>query len=448
MKILMQTQLSNYDSQGTFILEADSGWQMMMGRARVMLGLDPDLRIDIMGPPFPRPQAGCVMTSPYSINPDLWQKYAPSDRLNYIVHSVLPNALATRYDFNFEGLAAALDLNQHRRHPELRYDLVYVNDPMHLRNLRALFHLKGGYTPRFVVHSHFVDNPSCPKFPTEASLWLGQCEAAIRADWNFWQCGSAMDIFFEEMGKVYRPEVTEAVRGRSEPWDDGYSREEITAPYDAHKLRFDPAVLAELAQEKTIIFVPNRIGGKGRSSDYTQCGTFMFEVLPELARLRAERTGSRDYVVIAGNPSQKILNSELQEWCGPVGYLSLVPNALNRDEFKCVARMAHIAVGLYNADSYGGTAARECIELGCLPFWADCYEYSRLAADAGWNGLTRPDLSTAARDLSDLIDRFRDPKQGDSLGESHERLRQVIRQTCSYEETTHAAYERMKQLFR
>jgi hypothetical protein len=62
--------------------------------------------------------------------------------------------------------------------------------------------------------------------------------------------------------------------------------------------------------------------------------------------------------------------------------VSLVSGPLNRDEFKYIASRAEISVGLYDQDTYGGTAARECTELGCIPFWISCNEYSRLARDA------------------------------------------------------------------
>lgn len=439
-RLLVQTQLSNYDTKGNFILECDSGWQMVMGRVREMLKLNPDLQVDVMGP-----QLDQLITKPRDVNPDLdWHYlYAYVDptkedrgRLNYIQHQIVPNALATRYDLNFELLSKIIGLQNHKGHPELKYDAVYVNDPMHLRNLRAMFFLKAGYTPKFYTHSHFIDNPTCPKFPKEASLWLGQCEAAIRSDFNFWQCASAMDVFFQEMGDFFAPAVVEYTRQKSMPWDDGYSAAEITSAPDLGKVRFDTAKFSRDIAGKVVVFVPNRIGGRGRSSDYTNCGKFMFEVLPELRKRR------QDFVVIAGNPSQKFFNHELEQECGPNGYLNLVPDSLNRDEFKYVTSRSHVAVGLYDQDSYGGTAARECIELGLLPLWIDNFEYSSLARGAGYGGyLARPDFSDLVDKADELINsiRARDPE----LFALQKRLQRVVRDRCSYEATTPAAMAKM-----
>ena len=436
-KLLVQTQMSNYNAKGKWILEADSGFQMVMGRVRQMLKSNKDLYIDVM-----IPSSLSCLTHPEEIYEDLWVKHGDEGdlRLNYIEMPVIANALVTRYDFQWSVLAAHLDLAAHKSSkPKYdKYDAVYVNDPMHLRNLKAMFHVVGGYQPKFYVHSHFVDVPSCPKFPTEASLWLGQCEAAIKADWNFWQCASALREFEIEARKVFQNSVVDSIMAKSTPWDDGYSVEEITSPVNEDSLRFDRNILRLLkADGKTIIFVPNRIGGRGRSSDYTNCGKFMFDILPELRKVR------KDYVVIAGNPSQKFLNSELTTECGPNGYLSLVPDSFRRDEFKAVASMSDIVVGLYDQDTYGGTAARECVELGCMPLWINTHEYSSLAREAEWPLLAKPDFSDIVSVCDVLIRTAQNLENGDYTPKKLQSLQNVVRSRCSYEQTTNFAMKKM-----
>lgn len=433
-RMLMQTQLSNYDANGKFILECDSGWVMTMGRVREMLKLVPDLHIDVMCPMLSQ-----CKTLPYAVNQDLFSRY--ENRLALVPHSIIPNALATRYDFDFDRLAKVLKLGMHKKNPALRYDHVYVNDPMHLRNLRALFWIRSGYLPRFFVHSHFIDNPECPKFPVEASLWLGQIEAAMKADFNFWQCESSMQVFLDSaMGWLREDKVAE-IRRKSLPWDDGYSSEEINSPINMDNVRFDLRELALKTAGKLVVFVPNRIGGLGRSSDYTNCGKFMFEIVPRAWETR------RDFLVIAGNPSQKILNRELEELCP--AFLNLVPDALNRDEYKYVAKhVQDISVGIYNADSYGGTAARELCDIGTIPLWVDNYEYAEIARNVGWpqNMMIRPDLSDAVETTSRVID-FAQGKNVDGLDNNVPTLRELfqdeVRRRCSYEATTAEAIRHM-----
>lgn len=427
-RLLIQTQLSNYDTSGRFILECDSGWQMTMGRIREMLKLSPDLHIDVMGPEMHQ----CV-THPFEINPDLWlpsEGHYRDPRLLYIPHHILPNALVTRYDMDWTALAAKLSLRHHK------YDAVLLNDPMHLRAFKAMFLLEGKYTPKFFVHSHFVDDPSCPKFPTEASLWLGQCEAAIKADFNFWQCESTLDIVINEMDKTFQDTIVQTVIEKSAPWDDGYSIAEMSVPINEGNLRFDPEDVLNRLSGKVMLFVPNRIGGRGRSSDYTNCGKFMFDILPELRKRR------QDFVVIAGNPSQKFSNKELEDECGPNGYISLVPDSLNRDEFKWVAQHSHIALGLYDQDSYGGTVARECIEAGCVPLWINNYEYATIAKLANWPYVAAKDFGDLAIMADALIETC---KSGEHL-RWLAKLQQVVRDRCSYEATTPNAMQLMNLL--
>jgi hypothetical protein len=426
-KLLIQTQLSNYNSQGKFDLACDSGWNMMMGRVREMLKLNPDLYIDIMGPYYDYDGQNQLVEEPWKVNKDIFD----SGRVLYIQHWIIPNALVTRYDFDFDNLSYVLKLEGHKKDASLRYDAVYINDPMHLRNFKVLFYSSGGYRPKFYVHSHFVDNPTCPKFPLEASLWLGQCEAAIRADYNFWQCESAMNVFFNEMKDFYKEELVEYTKLKSTPWDDGYSSTEISSTVNVDNLRYDKMIdeFNVKTSGKCVIFVPNRIGGKGRSSDYTNCGKFMFEILPELRKLRD------DFVVIAGNPSQRFTNNELETLCGENGYINLVPETFNRDEYKYIVGLSDIVVGLYDQDSYGSTASRECVDLGCVPLWIDNFEYSVLSREAGYTEyLAKPDFSDIASKTSQLIDlvKNRDPK----LFVTKKHLQRVIREKCSYESTT------------
>ena len=429
-RLLMVPQYSNYDRSGRFILEADSTWQMCINRIREMLKLMPELSVDIVTPLFDQ-----VITKPQQVNPDLFEKYGRPDFANGVIYPrlqvfpmyIVPNALQSRYDFDMDSWKSLLCTQTYN------YDTVYINDPMHLRNFKALFAMKMGYRPRFVVHSHFIDNPSAPKFMTEASLWMGQCEAARRADFNFWQSHSSMSVFFEEIEKEYHTSIVKDIKMKSCPYDDGYSIEEITSPvnYDSAKTQLLDSLKMFKSQGKTIVFVPNRIGREGVSSDYTRCGKFMFEVLPKLASLRS------DYVIICGNPSQKIPNHQLMNECGSHGYVNMFHAAPSRDEYKIVASNADIVVAMYggpNADTYGGTAMRECVELGCAPIMANCNEYKRLGDMVDWPYRCREDMSDTHIVLSKMIEDVKN--NGNELAMKKRSFKAIVQELCSFEKTT------------
>ena len=426
MKLLVQLQLSNYDAKGAFILEADSGYQMCMGRIREMLKLVPDMEIDVLGA-----ERYQLLTQPEDINPDIFA----TKRVKYIGIRIIPNALITRFDFNVIAVATILGLGNPRH---VKYDWVYINDPMHLRNFKAMFNVYGKYQPKFAVHSHFIDNPACPKFPTDASLWLGQVEASIRADINFWQCQSALDIYKEEVGQLLQEAVVDDVMLKSFAWDDGYSSAEVNLPIEKSKLRFDTKEVLSKLEDKTVIFVPNRIGGRGRSSDYTNCGKFIFEHLEELHKKMP------NVVVICGNPSQKFSNKELEDEFGKFGFMSLVPDSLRRDEYLWVAKHSKIVLGLYDQDSYGGTASRECVDLGCIPVWLDNYEYSAIMAD--WSRIyRRPAPNLVKTNFSNLVDViYNVTNNHKNIMELDSNIfRELVYDRCSYESTTKVALERM-----
>lgn len=440
-RLLVQTQLSNINyKHNKFDLACDSGWQMVMGRVREMLKLNPELDITVMCPLVGDEYEGCVsqvVEHPVDVCKDLWEKYGchGEDRLHFFGHNILPNALVTRYDFDWSSLAIGLDLGMQKIGRAPKFDAVYINDPMHLRNFKAMFYVVGGYQPGFYVHSHFVDVPEVPKFPKECSLWLGQCEAALKADYNFWQCESAMLQFFDSMGKWFTQDVVDDVRAKSAPWDDGFSVSEIREPVNMENVRFTEEEWKAKTQGKTVLFFPNRISPS--SGDYTNGMKFMFELLPKLRERR------QDFVVVCGNPNQKFSNAELEEKCGKDGYIKLTEDTFNRDEYKFVGRHSTFALGLYNADAYGGTAARELVELGCYPLWLDNYEYSGISQKlGGWPFMLKTDWS----DFIDQVDfAMKVLKDGDARGAARlmRSLQEINRNRCSYEATTPSAMKRM-----
>lgn len=431
-RLLIQVQLSNYDTNGKFILECDSNWQIWAWRAREMLMLNPELEIDLL-----LPRDNQLMTPPRDIAPEAFE----SGRLHTLHDWVIPNAPATRYDFDMKTL-------QHlATRPGVKYDAVFVNDPALLPNFKALFFLYGKYVPKFFLQIHFVDHPQWSgrqKFPAEVSLWDRQVEAIRKADINFWMCQPTADVVLKDMENDYTASVIRHVVEHSEIWDDGYSQYEASRGYDVSKLRFTEEEFRQKTEGKLVIFAPNRVGGRGRTSDYTHIGEFLFEKLPELRKLR------QDFVVIAGNPSQKFSNQELQEECGPNGLITLVPNAPNRDEYHYIASHADVSVHLYDTEHHGGVASRECVEMGCLPLWTACNEYQHMADAGDYHvGMCRPDRSDLVAVLNRLLT-FASPGRSQT-GERtdpkskivHDRLREAVRNRCAYERTTPAAMRLM-----
>jgi len=424
MRILFQTQLSNFIN-GKVGLAQDSGWQMCVGRIREMLKLSPDLKIDITGPRLEQ-----LVEGPAKINPDLFTK---DDRVIYKAHRVIPNALATRYDFNIDEMDSVLELTCNKQYTHMRYDVVYVNDPLLLRHYKALFFLRAGYMPRFVVHSHFVDCVSSPKFPIEVSLWLGQLEACQRADYNFWQCQTALNQFEEDARKLLKDEVVDEIMKKSSSYDDGYSIAEITSPINYDNIRFNIDAFLKATENKIITLFPNRLSRA--SQDYTNGIKLLDELLPQMYSRR------QDFVLVCGNPNMKMTNDELNEKYAKFGYLKVGDNAFNRDEFKFIASHTNVSLHLYCQDTYGGTAMRECVELGCAPLFTDINEQESIANLAWWPHTCNPDFSNFICVFDALCNTVHDQDEMHKINMSN--LQNVIRQRCSYESTTKDAMKIM-----
>lgn len=418
-RMLIQLQLSNYDTKGNFILECDSNWGIWSWRAREMLRLNPELEIDLLVP-----RTYQTRTHPMAFCPEIFE----SGRLGLHFRHIIANAPVSRYDFDMCGLREVLKGQ--------RYDAVFVNDPAFLPNFRAFFAAYGeNKSPHMFLQIHFVDHPpgsGREKFPREYSVWDRQVEAMRKADVNFWMCQSTADAVLDDVGRDYRVHVIDDIVRRSQIWDDGYSQEESSRPPDTAKMRFTREDFMRAVGDKLVIFVPNRVGGRGRTSDYTHNGEFLFEKLP---LLRARR---QDFVVIAGNPSQKFSNQELQDECGPNGLITLVPDSLNRDEYRFVANNSDVSVHLYDTEHHGGVASRECVEMGCLPLWANCNEYKNMARDGGYvEGMCRADRTTLVDALDGLMSFIKDhPAKAEA---TQSRLREAVRKRCAYEMTTEPA---------
>jgi len=411
-KLLIQCQLSNYDDDGNYILNCDSGFNMNVGRAKEMLKLNKDLKIDFLVSDYNQ-----TKHQPAYLVRDILDM----NRVKFIRQHLTNHAIKTRYDFHYNELEFLLN--------ESNYTHLYLNDPCLVGNYKTLFYKSYNKSPKIISHNHFVDLPENPKVPLETSYYFRQIEGAIKADINLFQCESAMNEFFDSISKTLSPTLVDIIKSKSEPYDDGYSYEEINKPIIENELRF------KLPADKVIIFVPNRIG---RTFDYTNCGKFLFEFVNDLYKER------QDFVIVAGNPSQKISNEELAKSVKP--YVYLVKDTFSRNEYRYVARNSDIVIGLYDKDLYGATALRECLDLSCLPLLLDINEYKKIMDAADYPFRVKSDFSNLNSQLSSLIHFVKEQRyENDSMTKHKDyfNFKDIIRKRCSFEYTTQRAMQRM-----
>jgi len=412
--MLVQLQLSNYTLEGKFYLTGDSNWRLFVTKASYMIQCNANMSFVVIVPE--RDQ--CIE--------DLEKELSDAGLSDYVklVHTpIVPNAVVTRFDFSwtaFRSLFSQRELQE--------FTHVYVNDPMQLRHFKALFYIAKAQ-PVFILQTHFLDSPISKIVDNEVSYWHGTVEACIKADKCIWHCRSMLELFEQALNVDYQAHVISTIIDKSMIWKSGYSIAEIRKDVLCENLRFDPKDL----DGKVVVWVPNRIGGLGKSFDYTNNGKFLFDIVPELWKQR------QDFVVIAGNPNQKISCDEISERCP--AYKKIVSGPLTRDEYRWLSSRADIVVGLYVNDTNGGLASLEAIEHTAIPLFPDVYEYKTYFDAVNWpsNLRVKPDLSNTTTVLSRLLD------QRTKLVRSSRvtKLRNFIRHYAAYESITVLAMDKL-----
>lgn len=408
-KILWQLQLSNYTKEGKFVLSADSNWQIFITKALELIKLDENIHIDVL-----LPELDDCLESPIKALYDLGISLK---NVHPIFIPIQANALVTRYDFPWKTILNCIK-------PYLdSYTHVYINDPLLLPHYKALFYINTKNKPKWILQTHFLDSPMARVVDDDISYWHGTIEACTKADIFLWHCKTMQNVFKQALLKEHNDEFVNSLMKKSDVWKDGYSITEITKPINMDNVRFN---LTEKCGTKTIVWVPNRVGGLGKSFDYTNNGKFLFESIPELWKSR------QDFVVLAGNPNQKISNDEIAKNCP--AYVKLVDGPLNRDEYRYLSKCADIVVGLYTNDTNGGLASLEAIEFGAKPLFPDIFEYNVYFDAINW-----PHDFRVSKDLSDIhliLSKLLDTMYSDVLDDKVMLLNKFIQDYSSYESTT------------
>jgi len=413
MKILWQLQLSCTTPDGKFVMTADSNWQVFITKATEMIKLNQSLHFDVIVPK----KNQCTEDID-----ELVHDAGITQNISLIRIPIIANAAATRFDFPYALVQEKL------KNTLKKYTHVYINDPLQLSHYRALFHLNRE-KPKFILQTHFLDSPVARVVDPELSYWYGTVDACRKSDMFLWHSDSMQEIFRDALYKEFRPEIVHNIMMKSGVWKSGYSINEIRRPVNEKNIRFDVSQFAC----KTLVWVPNRVGGLGKSFDYTNNGKFLFDIVPKLWHKR------KDFVIVAGNPSQKISNDEIAALCP--AYVKLVDGPLNRDEYRWLSTRSNIVVGLYTNDTNGGLASLESIEFNAVPLFPDVYEYKKYFDAVDW-----PDHMRVKPDLSDIIDvsyRIIDACWERQTQQRVIRMAEYIRQYASYEHITASMMQKL-----
>lgn len=393
MNCLMQLQLSTYSKDGRFDLSCDSNFNIAIGRINAILKHCPDWKFYIIVPTWV--QSKRMSLSLFS-----------HPNVIHIPIDIYPNAIVTRYDFAYANIENTL-----KKFITNKIDIVFVNDPMLLKNYKTLFNLSFGYNPKFICNSHFIDNPSNRKVNEEVSYWYSQISAAVAADLNIYQCQAAMDIFHKELESDFKFDFIESLKSKSTAWNDGFSYDEVS-----QDLRDE--IIDKIPRDKIIVFFPNRIS---LYKDYTNSMRFI-----ECAN--SVFASRQDFMCVFGNPGQKLSNDEICKMCKPA--IKLVNGTLSRNQYITLLKYVDINVGLYLDDSYGGCAFDECVSQGSLPLSPNVNRYKYFFDKCLYKFKVSQDFSDLEYVMHDLLDYCKCiiRSDRDTWG-----LRKLVIDTSSYE---------------
>ena len=398
MNIFIWCQYSNYDKNGVYSLHNDSNWNVMSGRFDLLFDNMRELDNIYINAPINRREHTM----------ELLQSYKHKDKIKIINYDSPNHAFKVRYHFDYMFWEKELK--------DKNIDIVLCNDPMQVKNFKCLFKASYNVNIPIISYNHFIDNPSEPKVPKEIQYWYSQVSGAIAADLNLFTCRSTFDLLFKEMHTDFKDNVIHYVKSKSTVWDAGYSIADVEGNFD---INFQNKV-KELKKNKTLIFFPNRISV---FDDYTN-GKKFIELCNELESI------NKDFVVVFGNPSQKMSNDDIKTLCKP--NIKISDKALYREEYRALLKEVDICVGLYKNDKYGGCSWREGIHAGALPYALNVYEYKDHCKAVKYPYIGEPDFNDIISKLDKLIKYCQStPRMSRDIWN----LKDRIINKCSYEHT-------------
>ena len=312
MKILINTQISSYDSNGNALIESDSSWNLTQGYANTLARVFPGDYDFMFVTPKDRNK---------SVSNCLWERWEDAD---------LPNdAFQARFDF---GLGTRNAVKHYRP------DIIFECDPCKVLNWKYFF-------PGIpvVCYNSWIDSPLYPKTRNCSLVWR-QCEGAYFAEATLcnskeakWQIHHSFKYTgSRKIGSVYSipPIIDERIFDHVREFPE-FRNGTVKLIYN-HRISDFPYY--QDAWKATIQMV-------------NQCAT----IYPEL-----------DYILYVTNPSGKSLNLseiELRKNIQIVGHL----DNLDYDEYVNKLHHMDIALTTFQSDNGGcwSMSLAESMLAGC-----------------------------------------------------------------------------------
>jgi glycosyltransferase involved in cell wall biosynthesis len=330
MKMLYMPQLS-VDVDGKWNLEADSNWRVAEDLFTGLFAKDQKLQIDLILPMEEK-----------LLDPTAVDRLAARGKVT-AVHTHLPNhPFENRFHFNSTFWRTLVKEG---------YDVVWLNDPCLVMNVRAVYEACGVKQPLIVSYNHWIDNHFSKKTPESMSYYFRQVEGALYSDLHFTNTEFSKEFFLKGARPIAIGEDYKAIA------DKTYA---IPPPVDMNELE---RYRASTRDDSVIRFAYTQ-----RLSKLPYYRKSLDRFIAAMDRLAMESPLPVEAWLF--NPAQKQLDESLTSR----PYVKVV-TPRNKREYLTALSQCHVTADFYEDERVWSISQNEACALDVMPIlrWFDGY---------------------------------------------------------------------------
>lgn len=328
MKMLWIPQLS-VDVGGKWNLSADSNWRVASDTIQGFRDLNIKMEINI------------VVPLEENILDIKALEEVPAD---YFLHHPFPqHPFEYRFSFDSEAWKKLLF--------ETDYDVVFLNEPCLVMNVRSLYIAAGKRVPILVAFNHWVDNFLSPKTPEGMTYFYRQVEGAMYADIYYVNSEYSKEFFIMGAQRYFKDIAIEELKKKVHAFN---------VPVNTFELKE-----VNIKKNNTLTVAYNQ-----RLSSLPYYRDSFTRFIKVVRELQAE---GLEFDVWIFNPASKDV-SKLLEGVSGVKMIKAIP----RKEYYAELAKCHITADFYDSERVWSISHNEACFLNCMPILKNAWGYREM----------------------------------------------------------------------
>lgn len=204
MNILFDLQLSVLDSldDGKFLFTPDSNVNVATFTLKGLCELLPDATFYVLAPSPEKTVHGLEFTDKLD-----------ASRVKVLAYDYFGNPFMDRMNFDARSINKALNL------ANVKFDLVYTNDPCKVLPYKTLFYYRQKSFIPVISRNHWVSGITDRKVPEQIDFVMRQVEGARYGDWMTFNSKYAIELFKENAKEFYNFATIEGIEGKLEAFE-------------------------------------------------------------------------------------------------------------------------------------------------------------------------------------------------------------------------------------